>query len=337
MPSSRCRSGRHPTRYVGGSSPPSAGRAASTATGSMPWASKSPPADVLGPDPQHDHARRACPVRAGRRSTPARRSRPAGRTPGACRGCRSRPPGRRSGSGVGSAARCRTTSGPNPSSPKKMLPIPATRTSVAHRLSLRSSPRGVPGTWAGPTPGSLPSVSVISPAGCSSAGLAVRPPLGVGRIRGLHLRILDRSGCPADLGAVLGALVLRRRSALSRRSSYGGSVRVRGVRVVAAPKADPTRILLLIRCSFLSRRRRSADRARRCSDVWESIALSASGSCSSALPSGRSTGPPEAHRSRCRASPSARVRSAVPRTAALLVCRSSSRSLAGRALTSSGS
>ena len=60
---------------------------------------------------------------ASTRSSGRSRRQP-GRRPGACRGCRSRPPAPRPAARV--AASRRTTSTPNPSSPRKTLPTPAT-------------------------------------------------------------------------------------------------------------------------------------------------------------------------------------------------------------------
>ena len=89
----------------------------------MPWASSAPCSRSLRAGPPGPAGARARPGPGA--SPPARAgpSRPAGRRRGACPGCRSRrrAPRRR----VCSDSR-RTTSQPKPSSPRKMLPIPAT-------------------------------------------------------------------------------------------------------------------------------------------------------------------------------------------------------------------
>ena len=77
-----------------------------------------------------------------------------------------------------------------------------------HQLLAQVLTAGRPGMWAGPTPGSLSSLSGISSAGCSSAGLTVAP-RSVSAGSGAFISVvLDRAGGPADLGAVLGALLL---------------------------------------------------------------------------------------------------------------------------------
>ena len=98
---------------------------------------------AVGESPTSGSRRDACPAArpsGTRRRARARRSRRAARTRGARRGCRSRRPARPRAR-PRCARRC-ATSTPKPSSPRKMLPIPATSTSVvtahleAQRLDL---------------------------------------------------------------------------------------------------------------------------------------------------------------------------------------------------------